>query len=346
MKQYAGLDVSLKETAICVVAEDGEVLIRGSVATEPRAIAAFLAANAPDLDRVVHESGMLSTWLTRDLEMQDVPIVCIDARQAHKALSARLNKSDTADAEGLAHLARTGWYRQVHIRSEAADRLRTLLGARERLIRLRKDLEAHSRGVLRTFGIRLAPITSARNRANFREQLAEAASDDGMLGMIAEGFIPTHEVLCQAIAALDAELRAIARTIPVARRLMTVPGVGVMVALSFIATVDDPGRFRRAADVGAFLGLTPRRYQSGETDYTGRISKCGSTTMRTLLFEAAACLIRQVRRFSPLKSWAVRLAGRRGFKKAAIATARKLSVLLLAIWRDGTEFEWKKEAAA
>lgn len=344
MKQYAGLDVSLKETTICIVDETGKVVHRGSVATEPRAIADFLAEKAPDLDRAVHESGMLSTWLTRSLDALDVPIVCIDARMAHKALSARLNKSDKADAEGLAQLSRTGWYTQVHIRSEAADRLKTLLGARERLLRLRKDLEGHIRGVLRTFGIRLEPITSAGNRVNFRTQLADIADNDPMFAMIADGFIPAHEALCDATGALDTELRSIARTIPLAQRLMSVPGVGVIVSLSFIATVDDPKRFRRSADIGAFLGLTPRRYQSGETDYSGRISKCGGTAMRTLLYEAASCLIRQVKRFSPLKSWAVRLAGRKGFKKAATATARKLSVILLAIWKDGTEFNWTKEA--
>lgn len=346
MKQYAGLDVSLKETAICIIGEDGVVVAHGVAATEPGEIAAFLAEKAPELERAVHESGMLSTWLTRDLDLQGVPIVCIDARVAHKALSARLNKSDAADAEGLAHLARTGFYKQVHIRSEAADRLRTLIGARERLVRLRKDLEGHIRGVLRTFGIRLDPISRARNRANFREQLAALATEDPMLAMIADSFTPTHEALCKATGALENELRAIARSIPVARRLMTVPSVGVLTALSFIATVDEPRRFARNADIGAFLGLTPRRYQSGETDYSGRISKCGSTAMRTLLFEAAACLIRQVRRFSPLKSWAVRLVARSGFKKAAIATARKLSVILLAIWKDGTEFKWTKEAKA
>jgi transposase len=189
-------------------------------------------------------------------------------------------------------------------------------------------------------------VSGARHRAGFREQLAEAGADDPVLAILAESFVPAHETLCRAAAAVETQLHAIGRQIPLARRLMTVPGVGTMVALSFIATIDDTGRFRRASDVGAFLGLTPRRYQSGETDYSGRISKCGDASMRTLLFEAAACLIRQVRRFSPLKAWAVRLAARKGFKKAAVATARKIAVILHCIWRDGTEFHWTKEASA
>ena len=346
MKHYAGLDVSLKEVSICVVDGDGQVVARGTVPTHPASIEAFFSERKTEPDRIVHESGQLSIWLHRQLEKLDLPIICIDARLAHKALSAKLNKSDKADAEGLAQLARTGWFNEVHIRSEASDQLHILLNARERVVRLRKDLEAHVRGALKTYGIRLTSISQRRLRAEFREQLAKAAERDPFLAVIADSFIPLHETLCAAAEDFEEELKAIAKESPLARRLMTVPGVGVMVSLGFIATVDHADRFRRVSDVGAFLGLTPRRYQSGETDYSGRISKCGSTAMRALLFEAAACLIRQVKRFSPLKSWAVRLAGRKGFKKAAVATARKIAVILLTIWKDGTEFEWTKEARA
>lgn len=166
-------------------------------------------------------------------------------------------------------------------------------------------------------------------------------------GLLAETFAPVHRTLCLALKATEDELQTIGKESRLGRRLMTVPGVGVLVALGFIATIDDATRFRRASDVGAFLGLTPRRYQSGETDCSDRISKCGSGPMRALLFEAATSLIQHVRRFSPLKSWAMRLAARKGFKKAAVATARKIAVVLHCIWVDGTEFErTKKEATA
>ena len=346
MEQFAGLDVSLKSTSICVVDGDGAVTARGEVPTDPDAIRNFFVAREIEPARIVHESGQLSIWLTRQLERLGLPIICIDARLAHKALSARLNKSDRADAEGLAQLSRTGWFTPVHVRSESSDRLRTLIGARERLIRLRKDLEGHVRGVLKTFGLRITGVNQSRGRARFREQLAAAGETDPVLALVAETFIPTHKMLIDATEALETELRAIAKESTLAQRLMTVPGVGVMVSLSFIATIDDAERFRRSSDVGAFLGLTPRRYQSGEMDYSGRISKCGDTAMRALLFEAAATLIRQVKRFSALKSWAVKLAARKGFKKAAVATARKIAVILHRIWRDGTEFHWTKEAAA
>lgn len=346
MKKYAGLDVSLKEISICVVDEDGRVIDRGSTAADPGAVAIFLAGKEVCPERIVHESGPLSIWLQRGLADLGLPAICIDARKAHKALSARVNKSDAADAEGLAQLARTGWFTAVHIRGHDAERLRTLLGARDRMVHLRKDLEAHVRGVMKSYGFRMTGINKGSLRQGFRDQLMIAAKTDPVLAGIADGFIAIHETLCSATAALDKDLRSIARKSVLCRRLMTIPGVGPIVALSFIALVDDPGRFRKVTDIGAFLGLTPRRHQSGEIDYSGRISKCGDVQMRGLLFEAATSLIRLVKRFSPLKSWAVRLAGRKGFKKAAVATARKMAVLMLTLWKNGTDFRWKAEVTA
>ena len=253
--------------------------------------------------------------------------------------------ADRADAEGLAHLARTGWYREVHVKSAASDRLRTLTGARDRLLRIRKDIEGHVRGVLKTYGIRLSPVTSARNRASFRDQLQAVAQGDPVLEVVATSFIVAHEAVCNECAAIEDEMVALARESALARRLMTVPGVGPIVALSFIATIDDAARFGKSTQVGAYLGLTPKRYQSGEIDHSGRISKCGDAAMRALLVEAASTLIAKVKRFSPLKAWAVRLAARKGFKKAAVATARKLAVILHRIWCDGTTFAWRRQAA-
>ena len=344
MEHYAGLDVSLKEISVCVVDKDGKTVARGACPADPEGVAGWLRVRSLTPHRIVHESGMLSIWLQRGLARLGLPATCIDARKAHKALSARLNKSDAADAEGLAQLARTGWFTPVHIRSEDADRLRSLVSARERLIRLRKDLEGHIRGVLKTFGIRMTGIGLGRQRQGFRDQLAAAGETDPVLRVIADGFIAAHATLCEAADDLDKAVKRRARTHPVARRLMTIPGVGPVNALSFIALVDDPNRFSRTSDVGAFLGLTPKRHQSGEVDWSGRVSKCGDGAMRGLLFEAASCVIRQVKRFSPLKSWAIRLAGRRGFRKAAVATARKIAVLMLTLWKNETDYQWTKEA--
>jgi transposase len=238
------------------------------------------------------------------------------------------------------------WFTPVHIRSEESDRLRALVGGRERMIRLRKDLEGHIRGVLKAFGIRMTGISQAQQRQGFRDQLAAAGETDPVLRTIADGFIAAHITLCNATADFDAALRAKSKSNPITRRLMTIPGVGPIVSLSFAALIDDPNRFSKTSDVGAFLGLTPRRHQSGEMDWSGRVSKCGDAGMRGLLFEAASCVIRQVKRFSALKSWAVRLAGRRGFRKAAVATARKIAVLMLTLWKSGTDYQWTHEATA
>ncbi|WP_264211467.1 IS110 family transposase [Leisingera thetidis] len=343
MLHYVGLDVSVKSVSICVVDEDGEVLARGETSSDPDEIALFISEHSAKPERIVHESGILAIWLSRELEKRGLPIICIDARLAHKALSGRINKSDTGDAEELAHLARTGWFSRVHIRSEASERVRVLIGARERLIRMRKDLEAHVRGVLKIFGICMGPVGRADLRQGFRDQLAEAGQADPAFGLMADMFIPIHRVLCAAAEAMDGDLRLIARQSGLARRLMTVPGVGPVVALSFIATLDNAERFRRSRDVGAFLGLTPRRHQSGDMDWSGRISKCGDRDLRRLLCSAATTLITQVRKPSQLRAWAKRLQDRKGFKKAAVAASRKLAVVMMSIWRDGTIFEPERE---
>jgi len=346
MSHYVGLDVSVKSVSICVLDAGGAVLARGETTSDPDEIAAFIAERAPGPERVVHESGILAIWLTRELEKRGLPIICIDARLAHKALSGRINKSDPGDAEGLAHLARTGWFTPVHIRSEASERVRVLIGTRERLIRMRKDLEAHVRGVLKIFGICMGAVRRTDMRRGFRDQLAEAGEIDLAISVMVDMFNPIHKALCAATEAMDDELKIIARESGLARRLMTVPGVGPVVALSFIATLDDAGRFKRSRDVGAFLGLTPRRHQSGDMDWSGRISKCGDRDLRRLLYSAATTLITQVRKPSPLRTWAIRLKERKGFKKTAVATARKLAVVMMCIWRDGTIFEPNKEASA
>lgn len=331
MQHYAGLDVSLKEISICVVDKEGRTIVRGICPTDPEGVAGWFRTRSLSPELIVHESGQLSIWLQRGLDQLGLPVVCIDARRAHKSLSARPNKSDAAGAEGLAQLARTGWFTPVHVRTEGSDHLRALVSARGQLIDLRKDLEGHIRGILKTFGIRLRGIGKGRQRQGFRDQLAAAGERDPVLRVIADGFIAAHATLCQAAAELDRAVKSKADTHPVARRLMTIPGVGAVVALNFVALVDDPSRFCKTANVGAFLGLTPKRHQSGDVDWSGRISKCGDGVMRSLLFEAATTLITRVKKFSALKSWAVRLSARRGFAKAAVATARKLAVLMLAL---------------
>jgi transposase len=344
MKHYVGLDVSLAETAVCVVDREGCIVLAACVASQPQAIAGVLCRRAGEVVRVVLESGQLSTWLARELRALGWPVVCVDARQAHRALSGRLNKSDAADAEGLAQLARTGWYREVHVKSLGSDRLRALLGARDRLIRMRKDLESQIRGTLKAFGIRLGQVKPGKEREGFRVQVRMVAPEDPAVKAAISALLAAHRAICQEYEQLDARLRRSARDHELITRMMTVPGVGPITAAAFIAVIDRPERFKKAASVAAYIGLTPRRYQSGEVDYSGRISKSGDAMLRACLYEAAVALLSRVERFSALKSWGVRLAARKGFRKAAVAVARKLAVILFRIWADATKFRWSREA--
>ena len=342
MPTFAGLDVSQAKTTVCIVDERGFVTWRGSCATSPRAIAQTLAARASSLERVGLESGPLSPWLVHELRALELPVVCLDARHARAALSVQINKSDTNDADGLAQIVRTGWYREVEVKSVESHLVRATLGVRKQLVGMRTEMINQIRGLMKIFGLILPKGSGARFEASVRARFAEKAE----LGLVVEPLLAAWRALDDQVAALERQLVRRARQHEVCHRLMTVPGVGPLTALAFVTTVDNPTRFRRSSSVGAYLGLTPRRHQSGERDVSGRISKCGDRLTRSYLFEAANVLLTRVERWSSVKAWAIRMAKRSGAKKAKVALARKLAILLHRLWRDGTTFRWTKEAAA
>jgi len=341
MEQYVGLDVSLKETSICVVDGSGEIVCESSVGTTPETIAKFIEKRAPSAVRVGLESGLLSTWLWHGLRALDVPVVCLDARHAASALKMQVNKTDRNDAAGLAQIVRTGWYREVEVKSLACHEVRAVLLARSRLVASRRDLENQMRGLLKPFGLLVGKVRGK----GFEGRVRELIADTPAMAEVIDALLLARRTLCTQVARLDVRVRMLAQTIAPCRRLMTVPGVGPITALAYVTVIDDPGRFRKGRSVGAYLGLTPRRYQSGEVDRAGRISKCGDGLVRTLLFEAAGVLLTRVQRMSPLKAWGLRLAKRIGAKKAKVAVARKLAVILHCMWTDDTEFWWTKEEA-
>jgi transposase len=338
MKQYVGLDVSQKETAVCVIDESGRIVFEGKARSEPGALARLIAKRAPDAVRIGFETGAMASWLWHELKRIDLPVVCIDARHAHAALSVRINKSDPNDARGLAELMRMGWYREVRVKSEESQLVRSLLVARARLVGIRREIENQVRSLLKENGL-LFPRAIGQQ---FRDRVWGLVSEGRPLRAIIDSLLAVHERVSAEQAALDARVRALANTDQTTRRLMTVPGVGVVTALTFRHTIDDPSRFRSATSVGAYLGLTPRRKQSGELDLTGRISRWGDRLLRSYLFEAASVLIHRTKRWSPLAEWGQRLVKRIGLKKAKVAIARKLAVILHCIWIDGTEFDWGK----
>jgi transposase len=342
MTYYAGLDVSLKETHVCVLATGGRLVARGCVATEPEAISAWLSAHAPEVSVVVLETGAMSSWLASGLVALGVRAVIVDARLAKKALSGRPNKSDRTDAEGLAWLALTGWYRRVAVKSERARLRRSLLVARGQLCDQRRALENVVRALFRGFGLKFGVAGKGAFEARARALLEERPE----LGEAVLALLSARRVIVAEVVGLEKAIDAAARQSAVCRRLMTVPGVGPMTALAFTAAIDDPERFSDSTDVGAYLGLTPRLFQSGEVAYNGRISKWGDALARHMLYVAANSLMERVKAWSAPKAWALRLKRRVGGKKARVALARKLAVILHRIWRDGTVFQWTKEAAA
>ena len=198
------------------------------------------------------------------------------------------------------------------------------------------------RGILRGFGLKLGEITKSR----FADRVRELAAGQSILEAVAEPMLRAREALRAEAATLHRRMLAIVREHEVCRRLMTVPGVGAVVALTFVAAVDDPTRFRRSKDVGAHFGLTPKRYQSGETDVVGGITRVGDASVRVALYEAANVLLTRTTRFSALKRWAMEVAKRRGARRAKVVLARKLGTVLHRIWVDGTEFRWSKEPTA
>lgn len=339
MAQFVGLDVSIKETSICIVDETGIVLWEGRRASEPSVLASAIRRYAPEAVRVGLETGPTSAWHWHGLRDLGVPIVCVDARQAKAALSMRLNKSDKNDAHGLAEIMRTGWYREVKVKSLQSHGIQALLGARARLVKVRHELANQIRATLMGVGLR---VPNSRGRG-FADQVEAIVREHNWLAPLIEPLVLVWRRALEQVAAMDRRLRAIARAHPDCRRLMTVPGVGAIVALAFAAAVDDPARFAASSSVGAYLGLTPRRYQSGEVDRTGRISKCGDRQLRTYLYEAALVVLFRVQKWSALKAWGMRILKRSGVRKAAVAIARKLAVLMHAMLVKQTDFHWSKQ---
>ena len=342
MQQYVGLDVSQKETAVCVIDDAGRIVFEGKARSEPGVLAKVIRKRAPHAARIGFETGSMASWLWHELKRIDLPVVCIDARHAHAALSVRINKSDPNDARGLAELMRMGWYREVRVKSAESQVVRSLMVARARLVSIRRDLENQVRSLLKENG-QLFPRAIG---GQFRDYVRDLLSDSHPLRAIIESLLVVHERVSQEQAKLDARVRTLAKSDQTTRRLMTVPGIGVVTALTFRHTIDDPSRFRSATSVGAYLGLTPRRKKSGELDLTGRISRWGDRLLRTYLFEAASVLIHRTKRWSPLQAWGLRLVKRIGLKKAKVAIARKMAIILHCIWSDGTEFDWGVPKAA
>ena len=342
MEYYVGLDVSMKLTAVCIVDRDGKVVRETALCTEPSSLASFLGGTGLEFRRVGLEAGPMSSWLHDGLAAAGLVVVCVEARHMQAALSAMRNKTDRNDARGIAQMMRTGWFRRVHVKSPEARRLRLLLVNRRMLVDKRRDIDNAIRGTLKVFGLKVGEV----GRLGFEERVVSLlAARRGLLELV-EPMLVVRRALLEQYDVLHRKLVDAARKDAVCRHLMTVPGVGPVVAAVYRTGVDDPGRFARSHTVGAHFGLTPRKYASGEVERTGRISKCGDAMVRTGLYEAANVLLTRVKGWCALKAWGLRLAKRAGMQKAKVAVARKLAVILHRMWVDGSEFRWGKESKA
>jgi transposase len=342
MEHFAGLDVSVNETSVCIVDDAGRIIREVKAASEPDALLAVLKNPAYRFKRIGLEAGPLSQWLYSALGEANLPVICVETRHMRAVLKAQINKTDRNDARGIAQMMRAGLYRPVHVKTLRSQKLRMLLTHRKLLQSKAIAIDNDLRGTLRNFGLKVGAVGTAKFEARIKE-LIENLPD---LAALIEPLLVVRRVLREQIAVLYRRLLAIVRDDEVCRRLMTVPGVGPVVALTYRATVDVPARFRNSRAVGAVLGLTPCKYQSGESDYTGAISKCGDEMMRVMLYEAAQILLVRSTRWSWLKAWAMQIARRRGMKKAIVALARRLAVVMHRIWIDGTEFCWTREGIA
>src|SRR6185295_10511358 len=341
MDHFAGLDVSVKETSVCIVDDTGNIVREVKVASEPEALLSVLKNPAYHFKRVGLEAGPLSQWLYSALAEAVLPVICVETRHMRAVLKAQINKTDRNDARGIAQMMRVGLYRLVHVKTLRSQKLRMLLTHRKLLQSKAIAIDNDLRGTLRNFGLKVGVVGTVKLEARIKE-LVENLPD---LAELVEPLLIVRRTLREQIGILHRRLLAIVRDDEVCRRLMTVPGVGPVVALTYRATVDVPARFRKSKSVGAVFGLTCSKYQSGEIDRSGRISRCGDEMMRAMLYEAAHIMLVRSTKWSWLKAWAMQIARRRGLKKAIVALARRLAVIMHRIWVDGTEFRWTRKQA-
>lgn len=342
MEYYAGIDVSLKESSVCVVDSAGKVVREVKVASEPEALVRYFDELGLPVGRIGLEAGPLSQWLHAGLIAAGREVVLLETRHVKAALSAMTVKTDRKDARGIAQLLRMGWYRPVHAKSAPCKDIRALLVGRKLLQGKLLDVELSIRGILRGYGLKVGEVSRGRFEARIRELTAGHAILEAVIGAM----LAARMALWNEFTRLHREMLKIARADMVCRRLMTTPGVGALVALTYRSAVDDPSRFGKSAATGAYFGLTPKKYQSGETDRDGGVSKVGDSMVRTALFEAAHIMLTRATRFSSLKRWALGVAQRRGMKRAKVALARKLGVVLHRMWVDKTDFRWTNAVAA
>jgi transposase len=343
MDYYAGIDVSVECSSVCIVDATGKIVREGKPASEREALIGWLHSWGFELTRVGLEAGPLSQWLYAALKQAGFAVELLETRHVRDAFSAMPVKSDRNDARGIAQLIRLGWFRPVHCKSMAAQEVRAMLTARKLVQSKLRDVENSLRGILRGFGLKVGKVT----RNSFAGRIQELVGGHPSLEMIAKSLLSVRAILLEQFKAFERRVRLMARSDARAGLLMSTPAVGTIVALTYGAAIDDPARFKSSKQVGAHFGLTPKKYQSGETNRSGRISKIGDASVREALYEAAhVMLTKPIKGCSELKSWGMRIARRAGMAKAKVALARKLAVVMHRMLVDNAPFNPATKARA
>jgi len=343
MEYYAGIDVSLESASVCIVDDKGNIFREGKAASEPAALIKWLKDGGVELSRIGLEAGPMSQWLYAGMAKAGLPVELLETRHVRAAFRTMPVKTDRKDARGIAQLMRLGWFRSVHCKSLPSQEIRALLTGRKLMQGKLQDVERSLRGILRGFGLKVGKTTPR----TFEGRILELVAGQPVLQEVADALLAARAVLAREFRSLDQRIHKTARQDERVRLLMSVPGVASIVGMAFVAAVDDPARFKSSKKVGAHFGLTPGRYQSGETDVPGRISKCGDAGMRALLFEAAhIVLTKPVKQAGALKRWAMAIEKRAGRCRAKVALARRLAVIMHRMWVSGTPFDATKAAAA
>lgn len=342
MVHYAGIDVSLECASVCVVEASGKIVREGKVASEPEALIGWFAALGLEFARIGLEAGPLSQWLYAHMKRAGLAVELLETRHVRDAFKAMPVKSDRNDARNIAQLMRLGWFKPVHCKSLAAQEVRAMLTARKLLQSKLLDVENGLRGILRGFGLKIGKTT----RARFADRVAGLVRGHAHLEAIAAALLRARAALLAEFEGLEKRVRRMAALDAKAKLLGSTPAVGPIVSLTFASAIDDPSCFRSAKQAGPLFGLTPKKHQSGETDYSGRISKRGDASVREALYEAAHLILtRPIKGCARLKSWAARIAQRAGMKKAKVALARKLAVIMLRMLKDNMPFHPAAKAA-
>jgi transposase len=343
MKHYVGLDISMKRTFICILDETGKLIHEGHEKTDPNLIAEYLDRKGYTDCLVGFESGSLTHYLMTGFKERALSVVCMDARKLSAILSMKVNKTDKNDARGIAEALKSKMYTAVHCKPFEAVEKGVLLAARRTLVQQQVQLKNSVRGLLKTFGIRLGSVGSKTFTATVKKHL-EKLGEIGKISIVP--LLNIFDQLTAEIEKLDQQVRKIAYEDKEVQRLMTIPGVGPITALTYKTEIFDASRFIEPRSVGAYLGMTPTQYASGETQRLGRISKCGSIELRSLLVESGIVILTRSRKWSKLKAWGLKITRKKGLKKAALAVGRKLAVIMHRMMEQETEFIYGEQKVA